>query len=45
MIQGVEAGKNILSYPGQLIYLLVWIVGLWTIGSLLTAQKAKEGTV
>lgn len=41
--QGIENGKGILEYKGQLIYLLVWIVALWSLGGIITKRKMKQG--
>lgn len=41
--QGVENGSSILSFKGELIYLFVWIAGLWFLGSFITSRKVKRG--
>lgn len=41
--QGIENGKGMLELKGQLIYLLIWIVALWFLGSTITKRKMKEG--
>ncbi|WP_261829807.1 ABC transporter permease [Inconstantimicrobium mannanitabidum] len=43
MIKGVENGKGILEFKGQLIYLLGWIVVFWLLGSVITNRKMKKG--
>ena len=43
LIQGIENGKGMLEFKGQLAYLLVWIVALWFFGSLITKSKMKRG--
>lgn len=43
MIQGIENGNGILQFKGQLIYLLIWIVALWVLGSSVTKMKMKKG--
>ncbi len=43
MIQGIENGKSMLQFKGQLIYLLIWIVALWLLGSIITKSKMKKG--
>lgn len=41
--QGIEKGKGMLQFKGQLIYLLIWIVALWLLGSVITKRKMKQG--
>lgn len=43
MIQGIENGKEVFQFKGQLLYLLIWIVGLWILGSIITRSKMKKG--
>jgi ABC-2 type transport system permease protein len=43
MIHGIEKGNDILEFKGQLMYLLIWIVGLWLLGSFITNRKMKKG--
>lgn len=41
--QGIENGNGILKFTGQLIYLLIWIVSLWLLGSLISKRRMKKG--
>lgn len=43
MIKGIENGKGILEFKGNLIYLLAWIVVFWLLGSVMTTRKMKKG--
>ncbi|GGH23487.1 ABC transporter permease [Paenibacillus segetis] len=43
LIEGVEKGNGIFEFKGQLTYILIWIVGLWFLGSLITKRKMKKG--
>lgn len=43
LIQGIENGKGLLEFKGQLAYLLVWIVALWLLGSFITKSKMQKG--
>jgi len=43
LIHGIEKGSGILEFKGHLIYLLIWIVGLWLLGSIITKSKIKKG--
>lgn len=43
MSQGIENGSSIFKFKGELIYLFVWIVALWFIGSFITNKKVKKG--
>lgn len=43
MVHGIEKGNSILDFNGQLIYLIIWIVGLWLFGSFITNKKMKKG--
>jgi ABC-2 type transport system permease protein len=43
LIQGIENGSNMLESKGQLIYLLIWIVALWLVGSSIIKKKMKQG--
>jgi ABC-2 type transport system permease protein len=43
LIHGIEKGNGMLEFKGQLIYLLIWIVGLWFLGSIITKTKMKKG--
>lgn len=43
MIQGIENGSGLLQFKGQLIYLLIWIIVLWFLGSIITKTKIKRG--
>jgi len=44
MIQGIENGKHIYQFSSQLLYLLVWIVGAYLLGSAVNRSKIKVGT-
>lgn len=39
LIAGVEKGRNMFDFKGQLAYLLVWIIALWFLGSIVTNKK------
>ncbi|WP_207637896.1 hypothetical protein [Clostridium pasteurianum] len=41
--QSIENGNAMLEFKGQLIYLLIWIVVLWLLGSLIIKSKMKKG--
>ncbi|MBW9144693.1 ABC transporter permease [Clostridium sp. CM028] len=43
LIQGIENGNGMLEFKGQLIYLLIWIVALWLLGSIITKRKMRQG--
>lgn len=43
IIQGIEKGNNLLQFKGQLIYLLVWIIALWLLGSTIAKKKRVAG--
>lgn len=43
LIQGIENGKGMIDLKGQLIYVLIWIIGLWFLGSVITKNKMKNG--
>ncbi|MCB2356360.1 ABC transporter permease [Clostridium estertheticum] len=43
LIHGIEKGNGILEFKGQLIYLLIWIIALWILGSIITKSKMKKG--
>ncbi|MDP4145533.1 MAG: ABC transporter permease [Bacillota bacterium] len=43
MAQGIETGKSILEFKGQLIYLLIWITALLVLGSNITKRKIEQG--
>lgn len=43
LIQGIENGRSIFDFKGQLLYLLIWIVALWVMGSMITNRKVKKG--
>lgn len=43
LIQGIENGKDVLQFKGQLVYLLIWIVALWILGSAITKNKMNKG--
>lgn len=43
MIEGIEKGKGMLEFKGQLIYLIIWIATLWLLGSFITARRTKKG--
>lgn len=43
LIQGIENGNGMLKFNGQLIYLFIWIIALWLIGSIITKSKMKKG--
>jgi len=43
LIQGIENGKGMLEFKDQLVYLLIWIVALWLLGSIITKSKMKKG--
>ncbi len=42
LIQGIENGKGMLEFKGQITYLLTWIVGLWLMGSGITKKNEKR---
>lgn len=39
--QGIENGKGTLQFRGQFIYLFIWIIALWLIGSIVTKRKME----
>lgn len=41
--QGLEDGKSMIQLKEQSIYLLVWIIGLWLLGSLISKRKIEKG--
>ncbi|PJI07477.1 MULTISPECIES: ABC transporter permease [Clostridium] len=43
MSQGIENGSSIFKFKGELIYLIVWIIALWFLGSFITNKKVKQG--
>lgn len=43
LIQGIENGKGMIEFKGQFVYLLIWIVSLWLLGSIITKMKMKKG--
>lgn len=43
LIQGVENGKGMLEFKGQLLYIFVWIIAPWLLGSIITKRKMKQG--
>lgn len=45
MIEGIEKGRGILEFKGQLIYFTIWILALWICGSLVIKRKVKQGAI
>lgn len=43
LIAGVEKGREILDFRGEFIYLLVWTIALWLIGSFISKRKMNKG--
>ncbi len=43
MSDGIEKGKSILEFPGELIYLFIWVFALWLFGSYIIKGKVKKG--
>lgn len=43
LIQGIEAGKSFSNYIGQLSYLVIFIIGFWLLGSIITSSKVSKG--
>lgn len=43
MSQGIENGSSIFKFKGELIYLFIWIIALWILGSFITNRKVKKG--
>lgn len=43
MSQGIENGSSIFKFKGELIYLSIWIIGLFLLGSYITNRKVKKG--
>lgn len=43
MSQGIENGSSIFRFKGELVYLLVWILVLFLLGSFITNRKVKNG--
>lgn len=43
MSQGIENGSSIFKFKGELIYLFIWIIALWFLGSFITNRKVKKG--
>ena len=43
MIQGIAGGGKFFNYMDQVIYLMIWIVGFWVIGGVITSHKVKKG--
>lgn len=43
MIQGIAGGGKFFNYMDQVIYLMIWIVGFWVIGGVITSHKVKNG--
>ncbi|NFV43211.1 ABC transporter permease, partial [Clostridium botulinum] len=43
LVQGVENGKNILSYKLELSYIVILILVLFTLASLITKNSLKTG--
>ncbi|MDR1568057.1 MAG: ABC transporter permease [Streptococcaceae bacterium] len=43
LVNGVEHGTTYLNYISQLIYLGVWSIGFWLIGSFITNRRLRRG--
>lgn len=43
MVQGLENGHSISDYIFRLLYVFVWIILLWGLGSVITNKKLKAG--
>lgn len=43
LIEGVEKGRGMLEFKGQLVYLLVWIIVLWFTGIFISKRKVTKG--
>lgn len=43
MSQGIENGGSIFKFKGEIIYLCIWIIGLFILGSFITNRKVKKG--
>lgn len=43
MVQGLENGNSISNYMFRLIYVFVWIILFWGLGSIITNKKLKAG--
>ena len=38
-----DVGGKFFNYMDQVIYLMIWIVGFWVIGGVITSHKVKKG--
>ena len=43
LIHGIEIGKSMLDFKGQLTYLFVWTIIFWIIGGFVTKSRVKKG--
>ncbi|MDI3410313.1 hypothetical protein QKW52_07525 [Bacillus sonorensis] len=42
-IHGVEVGRSVLEYKGQIVYLFIWTIMLWLIGFFVTKRRIGKG--
>lgn len=43
LIQGIENGRAFQDFTGQILYIAVWVIALWLVGSIITNKKIKRG--
>jgi len=43
LIQGVENGNSIFEFKEHLVYILIWIIAFWLLGSIISKKKMNSG--